>query len=108
MVYGYLNFGFLRDISICQGFLDNLDKFIKKCADKCKEQRFYIIQKQSKSQYVRLYSISCIAFTNEFGKPNTSLTVVEFTTNILFKHGWIPNGTIQKAADIYIPEYFAQ
>lgn len=41
------------------------------------------------------------------GEPDTT-TVVDYTTEILMKHGWIPNGKNQTVCGItiYIPEYF--
>ena len=50
--------------------------------------------------------------TRHFLKPNGELdltTVVDYTTDILKKHGWIPSAEIQNVAGItiYTPEYFS-
>ena len=48
-----------------------------------------------------------IHFINDDGSLDTT-TIVTYTTRILMKHGWKPNGEIQQVADIviYPPEYF--
>ena len=49
-----------------------------------------------------------IHFKKENGELNTSITVVDYTTDVLLRHSWNPNGFIQEVEGIYIypPEYF--
>ena len=49
-----------------------------------------------------------IHFKEENGELNTSITVVDYTTDVLLRHNWKPDGTIQYVDGIYIypPEYF--
>ena len=49
-----------------------------------------------------------IHFKKENGDLNTNNTVVTYTTDIMLKHNWKPDGTIQEIDGVYIypPEYF--
>ena len=49
-----------------------------------------------------------VHFKKENGDLNTNITVVTYTTDIMLKHNWKPDGTIQEIEGIHIypPEYF--